>query len=306
MGDGDWGRGLDESLEDDVSSAMLEGHMLLARQYAPSLTQLVETGIASSKQSTWIKLTVLDALLVDTLGTTVFDALFMRHTHIAFPGLNQAIMPAKKPSQLLFFFSNRYLPGHVPGVIAAVEPHGGGVRCTISLLNRRAGGIALLRSLSCALLSLLGEACQESPDVEVHYGAESLTLTAVLPEQFDVEAKTSPPASIEPAREEAVRLPRTSQADLLPTDSHKPARRDESRDVPDRTARLNAAAVRWKLTARQSQVLAHLLAGRSNKEIAVALHCSVATTATHVLTILRKTNTHSRQELVAYFWGDVP
>lgn len=305
MGDGGMGQGVIRSSGDEVSSAVLEGHLHLARQYAPTLPQLLEAGTASQKPSAWVTLTMLDALLVDALGPTVFDAIFMRHTHIAFPGLSQAFVSATKPSQLLFYFSSRYLPEHAPGVIAAAEAHGGGAKCTVSLINRRSGGMAFLRSLSCALQALLAEACRGEPEVEVHYGAESLTLTTTLPEHFGIDAGTPHPASIEAAREEIARLSRALRASYSLAGGPPPVKDDGAYDAAARTAaRLRAAAMRWQLTGRQTEVLAHLLAGRSNKEIAVALHCSVATTATHVLAILRKTNMHSRQELVAHYWSE--
>lgn len=175
------GQEVSTSSRDDVSPTLLEGHMQLARQYVPTLPQLLEANVASPRPSAWVTLTMLDALLVDSLGPTVFDALFMRHTNMAFPGLSQAFVSATKPSQLLFYFSSRYLPEHAPGVIAAAENYNGGVKCTLSLVNRRSGGMAFLRSLSCAIQALLAEACLGEFDVEVFYGAESLTLTATLP-----------------------------------------------------------------------------------------------------------------------------
>ncbi len=281
--------------------------MQLARQYVPTLPQLLDANVASPRPSAWVTLTMLDALLVDSLGPTVFDALFMRHTNMAFPGLSQAFVSATKPSQLLFYFSSRYLPEHAPGVIAAAENYNGGVKCTLSLVNRRSGGMAFLRSLSCAIQALLAEACLGEFDVEVFYGAESLTLTATLPEHFGIDANTSYPASIEAAREEIARLSRALRAVSSRAEGSSSPQGDDVSDAAARAAvRLKTAAARWQLTTRQAEVLAHLLAGRSNKEIAVAIHCSVATTATHVLAILRKTNVHSRQELVAHYWSEAP
>lgn len=53
------------------------------------------------------------------------------------------------------------------------------------------------------------------------------------------------------------------------------------------------------LTERQRAVLAVLLAGKSNKEIAVALRCAESTVEFHVTSLLRKNNVTSRAELIA-------
>jgi DNA-binding CsgD family transcriptional regulator len=58
------------------------------------------------------------------------------------------------------------------------------------------------------------------------------------------------------------------------------------------------AARRWSLTPRQTEVLAHLIAGDFNKEIAFALACSRRAVEHHITAILRKTATHSRAELL--------
>lgn len=53
------------------------------------------------------------------------------------------------------------------------------------------------------------------------------------------------------------------------------------------------------LTAREGEVLAHLVAGRTYAEIAEALFISEKTVSTHVSHLLRKTGTRSRQEVSA-------
>ena len=55
------------------------------------------------------------------------------------------------------------------------------------------------------------------------------------------------------------------------------------------------------LTPREREVLAHLVAGRTNAEIADALFLSVKTVGIHVSNVLRKTGTHSRGE--AALWA---
>ena len=57
------------------------------------------------------------------------------------------------------------------------------------------------------------------------------------------------------------------------------------------------SAPRALLTARESEVLERLQAGRSNAQIASELHVSVETVRTHVRSIFRKLGVSSRREL---------
>jgi DNA-binding CsgD family transcriptional regulator len=67
--------------------------------------------------------------------------------------------------------------------------------------------------------------------------------------------------------------------------------------------RLAAASGAWDLTPRQSEVLAILARGRSNKEIAAALGCAENTVELHVTQLFRRAGTGSRGELIARFWS---
>ena len=62
------------------------------------------------------------------------------------------------------------------------------------------------------------------------------------------------------------------------------------------------------LTARETEVLAHLVANRTNAEIAEALFISEKTVSVHVSNLLRKTDTRSRREVAALArrvgWGN--
>ncbi|MFI7062664.1 AAA family ATPase [Kribbella sp. NPDC050124] len=64
----------------------------------------------------------------------------------------------------------------------------------------------------------------------------------------------------------------------------------EVADAPERSDALSG------LTSREREVLAHLVAGRSNREIGKALFISGKTVSVHVSSILRKTGTASRTE----------
>jgi DNA-binding NarL/FixJ family response regulator len=64
------------------------------------------------------------------------------------------------------------------------------------------------------------------------------------------------------------------------------------------------AADAWVLSPRQAEVLELLVTGASNRTIADALHCAESTVEMHVTTLLKKSTTSQRAELVARFWMD--
>jgi DNA-binding NarL/FixJ family response regulator len=61
----------------------------------------------------------------------------------------------------------------------------------------------------------------------------------------------------------------------------------------------DTAAARWRLTPRERDVLSEICRGHSNKEIAQSLGCAVRTVDIHVSSILRKSGTRSRAEVMA-------
>jgi len=69
-------------------------------------------------------------------------------------------------------------------------------------------------------------------------------------------------------------------------------------------ARLAACRERWKISARQAQVLEQLVGGASNKELSTALGCAVNTVENHVSALLHRAGCSSRAELVARFWKE--
>lgn len=58
----------------------------------------------------------------------------------------------------------------------------------------------------------------------------------------------------------------------------------------------------WELSNRQAEVLALLVGGASNKQIAAALGCAPRTAELHVSALLEKSGQPSRAALVAMFW----
>jgi DNA-binding CsgD family transcriptional regulator len=70
-----------------------------------------------------------------------------------------------------------------------------------------------------------------------------------------------------------------------------------------RNSRVGEIASLWRLTPRQASVMALLVEGLANKEIALRLGCSVGTIENHVTCILRRAKVGSRGALTAAFWG---
>lgn len=66
---------------------------------------------------------------------------------------------------------------------------------------------------------------------------------------------------------------------------------------------LGAAVSRWRLTPREKDVLALLAHGDANKDIATKLGCAVSTVEIHVGSILRKSRSESRAQVVARVWS---
>jgi DNA-binding CsgD family transcriptional regulator len=71
-----------------------------------------------------------------------------------------------------------------------------------------------------------------------------------------------------------------------------------------RQTRVARAAKRWGLTPRQTQVLALLAKGLSNKTIAADLGCAESTVELHVTAILAKADCESRAAVIGTLFGD--
>ena len=67
---------------------------------------------------------------------------------------------------------------------------------------------------------------------------------------------------------------------------------------------VRAAAQRYGLTARETEVLAHLATGGSNRAIALSLGCAERTVEVHVAHLLDKVGAPSRSALVARVWRE--
>jgi DNA-binding NarL/FixJ family response regulator len=95
---------------------------------------------------------------------------------------------------------------------------------------------------------------------------------------------------------EAIRIVAAGDALLTPSITRRLIA--EFARVPAQPAATGARAVLDGLTDRERDVLVQVAAGRSNAEISVALHVSVATVKTHVSRLLAKLDARDRAQLV--------
>ena len=90
-------------------------------------------------------------------------------------------------------------------------------------------------------------------------------------------------------------LPLRGEIESLARASHIPL--DQPSDLSAFAAPPRALA---GLTAREREVLAHVMAGRSNREIGKALFISEKTVSVHVSNLLRKSGTTTRGDAAAW------
>ena len=72
---------------------------------------------------------------------------------------------------------------------------------------------------------------------------------------------------------------------------------------PEPEAAPPRAADEWRLSERESEVAGQVALGRSNKEVAAALHISTNTVKTHLRKIFEKAGVQSRFELISQMSG---
>jgi DNA-binding CsgD family transcriptional regulator len=65
---------------------------------------------------------------------------------------------------------------------------------------------------------------------------------------------------------------------------------------------LRQAACRWHLNLKQGSALEGVMKGRTNKEIALDLHCAEVTVERYMTTIFRRSGAHSRTELLSLLY----
>lgn len=72
-----------------------------------------------------------------------------------------------------------------------------------------------------------------------------------------------------------------------------------------REERLELASQKWQLSRRQTEVLAILADGKTNKEIGAHVGCAEATVEQHVTQILERAGCPTRTILIARFWTEL-
>ncbi|GAB3865122.1 hypothetical protein GCM10029963_76690 [Micromonospora andamanensis] len=75
------------------------------------------------------------------------------------------------------------------------------------------------------------------------------------------------------------------------------------RHQEDSAAVLGSVRTEWHLSARELQVAALVVAGRTNEQIAHELMVGVSTVKKHVTRILAKSDSRSRTELTVKWWA---
>lgn len=126
---------------------------------------------------------------------------------------------------------------------------------------------------------------------------DELLLEAVRAGACGYLLKSMPPEDIRAA----VRSAANGQTAVAPAMVDRLLREQERRRIP-RSELLD------RLTPRETQVLREVAAGRSNNEIAAALHLGEGTVKTHVASLLRKLQVRDRTQaaIAAYQLGLVP
>lgn len=76
----------------------------------------------------------------------------------------------------------------------------------------------------------------------------------------------------------------------------------DAADVPSTTPTRVSVAADWNLSKRQSEVMARVIAGDTNKSIATRIEISVSMVEQHLAAIFRKAGVSSRHELIALHW----
>jgi len=110
--------------------------------------------------------------------------------------------------------------------------------------------------------------------------------------------KTEAAASLRRSHQLATGLgatPLREDVEALAQASHIPL--DQPRGI---AAPKNPQSALAALTPREREVLAHVIAGRSNREIAKALFISEKTVSVHVSNVLRKSGTTTRADAAAW------
>ncbi|MEF3697842.1 helix-turn-helix transcriptional regulator [Desulfolutivibrio sp.] len=154
------------------------------------------------------------------------------------------------------------------------------------------GFILLISSFLCASFGLLSSRVRYALSLAGHAPALALPLPVTPPRMMMAQPHATEPPT---------------KAELLPRET-APAREataatQEPGDVPCNGKKAGFVQ-KYGLSSRETEVLANILGGMSTAAMAEALHISESTVKTHVKNILRKTDTASRNVLMALYMGE--
>ncbi len=152
--------------------------------------------------------------------------------------------------------------------------------------------ILLISSFLCAAFSLLSSRVRYALSLAGHAPAMALPLPVTPP-----RAMTERPMATEPPTEPEL-LPRETD------DAHEATAATKDPAAAPCNGKQAGFVQKYGLSNRESEVLAHILGGMSTAAMAEGLHISESTVKTHVKNILRKTDTASRNVLMALYMGE--
>jgi DNA-binding CsgD family transcriptional regulator len=233
-------------------------------------------------------------------GPEAFERLLQERYHLAFPEARAAARALVSPKQMMRIACELTGPILFPPVDVRIEDKGPDrLRISLALRPGARPCTAYFRGTTGAFRGVPYHLGLPAAEIEADVGPGHGTYDVLLP----------------PSRTLVARLGYASRAGfdwltlrlVLGQRNGSPIRftlgpgeRPELRD------RLDAARSTWRLSQRQTEVLAHVANGAANKEIALALSCSEATVEAHVTQLLRRADVSSRARLIAAFWRGWP
>ncbi|APR81927.1 Transcriptional regulator, LuxR family protein [Minicystis rosea] len=236
-------------------------------------------------------------------GGRALEELFARSLHATVPELRAAAGALLSPKALSVFILDVLHPLAFPAVdfrLEDLEPDR--VRCTARL---RPG------AHPCAAWFRVNVGATRG--IPRLLDLPEAVVTADVGADFGVYDVRLPPSRTLAARAERVALSAVTRVtgqlvlgvreDMPLSFDDTPATRPP--EDADLAARVDSAGSAWDLTARQLRVLALLVRGDANKEIAQTLACAENTVELHVTQLLRKSGTPTRAKLIAKFWSEL-
>jgi DNA-binding CsgD family transcriptional regulator len=219
----------------------------------------------------------------------------LRSYHAVLPPEFKALFGAFASPRLLYrFLCSVVGPATFPVIeMAYRELSGGSLRISLRLTP---GARPCLTFMRMSVASISGFCCHLGlPPAEVE--VEEVSGLALLVLVRPPDSRTLLARTMRAARP-AIHRSALRAMEKLSWRSGDP---DPGAPVPRGQAddRVRAAQTSLGLTVRQAEVLAQLIRGRSNKEIAGELNCAESTVESHVTQLLRKAGVDSRSQLIA-------